>query len=126
VQANWQVQAKWQVLYFCEKNDQAYVQRTMIDPLQKNPLFRDKYTFQCIDHSYDDWEQLLIMSLCQHHIIANSTFSWWGAYLHQPQTPATDQPCTDQPCVYYPRTWFGPAMGDKNLADLFPPKWQCI
>ena len=39
-------------------------------------------TFTKISSTLQDWEQLLLMSCCYHNIIANSTFSWWGAYLN--------------------------------------------
>ena len=55
------------------------------------------------------------MSVCKHNIIANSSFSWWGAYLNQ-----------YKPNVYYPKVWLGPAQGDKKMDDLFPPSWTII
>jgi hypothetical protein len=133
------------ILYFCEEADQAYIQEKLLHPLKQNPLFQNKFTFQCIDHNLSDWEQLIVMSLCRHHIIANSTFSWWGAYLglgeNPPTTPLTPQaspPHLSQsdasaqggsgacPQVYYPTTWFGSAMGNKNMTDLFPSHWHRI
>lgn len=66
-----------------------------------------------IDHHLSDWEQLLLMSLCDHNIIANSTYSWWGAYFNQ----------SKQKIVVYPGQWFGPKLIDKNTDDLFPYDW---
>jgi hypothetical protein len=63
-----------------------------------------------IDYNVPDYEQLLLMSLCSHNIIANSTFSWWGAYFNN----ATNK------IVCYPSIWNG---SSNNVKDLFPESW---
>jgi hypothetical protein len=102
------VTTKFNVLYFCEDNDIDEV-NLIINYLQEEyPEFK----FIRADSSLEDWEQLLLMSCCNHNIIANSTFSWWGAYLNNYKNNI----------VCYPSTWFGPAS--KNITDdLFPVKW---
>jgi len=61
----------------------------------------------------EDWEELLVMSLCSYHIIANSTFSWWGAYLNSHPSSI----------VCYPAKWFA---NDTVTKDLFPDSWTKI
>lgn len=34
------------------------------------------------NHGNDAWQDMLLMSHCRHHVICNSTFSWWGAWLN--------------------------------------------
>ena len=58
---------------------------------------------------------MIKMSGCQHNIIANSSFSWWGAYFND-----------NKGNVYYPNKWFGPSQGYKCMNDLFPPNWTII
>lgn len=101
---------KYKLIYFCEDNDIEDVQ-TILDFL--TPQFPD-YSFIRGDNKLEDWEQMLFMSCCHHNIIANSTFSWWGAYFN-------DHP---DKIVCYPSVWFGPSLSDKNTKDLCPPDWH--
>lgn len=70
-------------------------------------------TFTMVDEEMSDWQQLLYMSRHKHKIIANSTFSWWAAYLNQSGT------------ICYPETWFGKDL-NHNTQDLFPSGWTKI
>jgi hypothetical protein len=63
----------------------------------------------------DSGTDLLLMSRCDHHIIANSSFSWWGAWLN----PSPDK------IVIAPEVWFGPDC-PQDSQDLRPPDWHLI
>jgi len=101
----------WNILYFYEKNDKDIVDRSINELKNKYP----NLDFTEINHDLDDWEQMICMTFCSHNIIANSTFSWWGAYLNENNNH-----------VYYPDVWFGSDMGNKNLNDLFLNDWQKV
>ena len=102
----------WTVFYTCEEEDRKDVGE-MIGSLVKE--FRD-ITFQRISAELDDWEQMLFMACCHHNIIANSSFSWWSAYLNE----------HSDKCVMYPDTWFGPRLQFHNLKDLCPSNWTKV
>lgn len=63
-----------------------------------------------------DYEDLYLMSLCSNHIIANSSFSWWGAWLNVDENKK----------VIAPKNWFGKSNSHLDTSDLYCEKWYVI
>jgi hypothetical protein len=99
------------VLYFCE-DESVLESEVIINEIKKQYI---GIRFERANPKLLDWEQLLLMSLCEHNIIANSTFSWWGAYLNQ----------NVGKIVCYPEKWFMPEA-KKDTSDLFLEDWVPI
>lgn len=73
------------------------------------PFGNDK-VFYVSDYKLLDYEELMLMASCKHHIIANSSFSWWGAWLNR----------NEEKMVIAPKKWFAKGNDPK---DLIPPSW---
>ena len=99
-------EANFKILYFCEDEDANEVQITIQNLENKFP----NYKFERASNTLADWQQMLYMSLCRHNIIANSSFSWWGAYFNS----------NKEKIVCYPSVWFGNNM---DTRDLCPETW---
>jgi hypothetical protein len=67
------------------------------------------------DGSYTPYVDLCLMSLCSGAIIANSSLSWWGAWLQN-----------GRGTVVAPKVWFGSAYSDKDTKDLYCDSWIVI
>lgn len=76
-----------------------------------------------------DFLELRLMSMCDHHIIANSTFSFWAAYLHRP--PQWRNRCRrkkkskkEKTIVFCPAEWQrGPSSQNLGEGQIYPPEW---
>ncbi len=63
------------------------------------------------NHREQSWKDMVLMSMCHHQVIANSTFSWWAAWLN-------DNP---EKIVIAPKNWF--TKKEWNLNDMLPAEW---
>jgi hypothetical protein len=76
-----------------------------------NLNFIDQISFVEFEYGITDHEEMYLMSQCNHNIIANSSFSWWGAWLNR----------HPDKIVISPKRWF--ADESRNTSDLIPASW---
>jgi hypothetical protein len=74
--------------------------------------FPDSNNFVFIE-GQKDYEDLLLMSLCENGITANSTFSWWGAWFIANESKK----------IISPKNWFGTSFSQLSTKDLYCENW---
>jgi hypothetical protein len=79
---------------------------------KEQELFPDDRFF--VSETNCPYTDMALMSLCDYHIIGNSTFSWWGAWLSESKQ------------VIAPKDWFGAPLGGNNLTDLYCDGWKVL
>lgn len=64
------------------------------------------------NHGEDSWKDMVLMSLCRHKILSNSSFSWWAAWISR-----------NEGNVYVPGNWFNPKQVKFDIHDFIPASW---
>jgi hypothetical protein len=90
-------------IYFVFSDNKSYVKE----------MFENNENIIIVEGISFDYEELLLMSLCKHNIIANSSFSWWGAWLNQNSNKK----------VIAPSRWFLNNEMQELSMDLIPLNW---
>ena len=62
----------------------------------------------------NSYKDMLLMSLCKHNIIANSSFSWWGAWLNN----------NENKIVVCPKNWYATEKLNTNVEQMVPDNWK--
>jgi len=94
---------------------------------RENLNLDDEVIYSDVNQGDDDYLDMLFMASCKHNIIANSTFSWWSAWINSNASKM----------VIAPKKWFNTYYREKqkgawiqspyyNTKDLYPNSWRLI
>jgi hypothetical protein len=81
--------------------------------VRSNMRMDHPHTFVDHNRGADSYNDMRLMSICRHHIVANSSFSWWGAWLNT----------NSKKIVVTPKKWF---VNNTNTKDLIPEHWVSL
>lgn len=90
---------------------QEYIFSDDVDWVKKNLLFLDKDATYVSKGRLNSAQEIMLMSKCKNNIIANSSFSWWGAWLNQ----------NKEKTVIAPKNWL--RNGDGMHKGIVPKEW---
>ena len=108
------------LIYFYELEDKDEINTKIMILKNKFPKINFVSVYE-INDKLSDIQQILLMSTFENSIIANSTFSWWGAYLNESESKNKN--------IFYPEKWFSGSLSNLSTKDRFPDEWikiNCI
>ena len=95
-------------------NPKFYIFSDDINWAKENLKLSHRVIFVDINDDQTDYEDIRLMSLCKNNIIANSTFSWWGAYLNK----------NNDKIVIAPKQWFKDPIKNNEAKNIIPLSWK--
>ncbi len=96
------------------KQPKFYIFSDDIDWVKQNIPIKYPCVYVNHNHGIESYIDMQLMSLCRHNIIANSSFSWWGAWLNK----------NPEKIVCAPKSWF--VNNDSSGLDVVPDTWVTL
>ncbi|MEI8116863.1 MAG: alpha-1,2-fucosyltransferase [Flavobacteriia bacterium] len=69
-----------------------------------------------LNNPKNSWDDIFLMTKCKHNILANSTFSWWGAFLNP----------NPQKVIIAPKKWYYDTIKNQHAMQIYPNGWILI
>ena len=97
------------------KTPNIYIYLFTDDPQWARENFKTNFPYEIVEANQgkDCYKDIVLMSLCRHNIIANSSFSWWGAFLNK----------NNDAIIIAPKQWYNTPTQNRYIHNMIPDEW---